>query len=364
MIIYIIMLLLVAITTMLATKNRKKYIIPFMVMFTLAALRGSGMGADYRNYFAFFHRYRQYDLKQVFSSREFGYVLLNKIISLFSNEFQWVIAAVSFLALIGVWKFIYEYSAIPWLSIWIYISMYFYQDTFTRLRQAVAISLVLIAYKYALEKKLIKFLLLIFGAVTFHNTAIVALCIYPFVHIKLQKKHMLFLSVILALFVVFRENLFLAIVHIVAGRYSYYSMEAESGGGRMLFILYLIIFSFIVISIFNFKKVKSLYEIKPRIGKIESGEERLNRLIVGCGGIMVVTQALATVWPLMNRLGDYFSIPVLLLLPNLIVTRFNSRDKTIICSVVVALSFAFYIFLLNSDPGYTVPFYFYSKQTF
>ena len=185
MLFYIVNLFFISLTAYVLRKNKRlMYSVIFIWLFTLGALRGEGVGADYYGYKSYFEIFSKLKWFSSYASIERGYILLNKIISIFTDNYQWLLVVCSFLSLIGVIYFVKKQAFFPIVSIWLYISMGYYQATFTRLRQAIAISVVLIAYKYAQEKKFWKFILLIILASLFHRTALIAVLIYPFLHLN------------------------------------------------------------------------------------------------------------------------------------------------------------------------------------
>lgn len=347
--IYYILLLVIVTVICACLKNSRhlKYIIPFLLLFSCAALRGEGMGADYYTYRIYFSRYADMSMEEIFKQEESGYVFLNKILSVFSTDFYIVIVVVAFISLIGVFYFLKEncekYTA---LSIWLYITLFFYLWTFTILRQAIAMSIVLIAFCYAMKNNWLKFFLLVLIAfLFFHNTAIIALIIYPLLKMDLKQIYFIIIFIIVSILFYYRENILKIMRYIVLRRFRFYfSSELIQGEGNSLLLVYFALTVFIFFLIF---KVKS----------IEEENVVLQKMILWSSCIGTTLQSMAMIFGLFNRLSQYFMIPVFLILPTLIRTKFKQKDRVIIVGLIMFVSFLFYIYMLNAEGKTIVPYY-------
>lgn len=346
---YISLLFIVTIICACLKDSRKlKYIIPFIILFGCAALRGEGIGADYYTYRSYFFSYAQMDIEEILIQEEAGYVLLNKILSIFSSDFQIVIVVVSFISLIGIFYFLKEncekYVA---LSIWLYMTLYFYIWTFTILRQAIAMSLVMIAFCYAMKDDWIKFVLLVLIAFFFfHNTAIIALIIYPLLKLDLKQIYFILILIISSMFFYFREDILEILKYIVIRRFRFYfSYEIIQGEGNSLLLVYFALTIFIFFLIFNVKSIVVQENIV------------LQKMILWSSCIGTALQSMSMIFGLFNRLSQYFMVPVFLLLPTLIRIKFKQKDRVIIVGLIMFVSFIFYIYMLNAEGRTVVPYY-------
>ena len=82
----------------------------------------------------------------------------------------------------------------------LFITFETYTLTFGILRQAIALSISLLAFNFLDKRKPIKFILLVLFASLFHKTAAIFLLAYPFLFIKVNKK----VIVIFTFIVIFR----------------------------------------------------------------------------------------------------------------------------------------------------------------
>lgn len=150
-------------------EKRDKFflMIVWIALSFVAGMRAYSVGSDSLTYATMFQ-------KEYVSNFEIGYVSICKLLWLFTNNptvLFWICALLTNgLVLIVIYK---KSRYIP-LSVFTYIGMYFYFNSFNAMRQYIAVSLVFFAYMYLVDDKQIKYWLLIILASTFHKTAILA----------------------------------------------------------------------------------------------------------------------------------------------------------------------------------------------
>ncbi len=130
--------------------------------------------------------------------KEFGYVLLNMAVGLFTANRYIFILFVTLLIYACLYQSFkrhtnnYAFAIILFLGLWFFFS-------FTYLRQVLGASIVWLAIKYVSQRNLKRFLIIVFVAATFHNSAIILLPLY-FVPIKtFEKKHIMIVMGVLFL---------------------------------------------------------------------------------------------------------------------------------------------------------------------
>lgn len=108
---------------------------------------------------------------------EFGYCFLNVGVALFSaNRYIFILVATLIIYTCLYFSFKrhtnnYAFAIILFLGLWFFFS-------FTYLRQVLAASIAWLAIKYISERDIKRFLIVVFIAVTFHNSAIILLPLY------------------------------------------------------------------------------------------------------------------------------------------------------------------------------------------
>ena len=329
MVFYISNLLLIFGTLYVFRKNVKIMgMIAFLWLFLLSALRAEGIGDDYYSYQELYELF----LIKDYRGYEPLYILLNYLCA-YIGGYRSVVVLVAGLSLIGPVFYTVKHSKYPIISLWLYITISFFVWTFTIYRQAIAISFILIAYSYAQEKKIFKFLLFVLIAAGFHNLSIFFVLIYPILNFHWIKCVWQYISIIsIAIFFVFRNHLlvFIQIVQkMLGGRFVYYDLNNIEKEGESLAAAYLIVFLIIML----ISNKNSLHGYVLRV----------------YSSLMVLCQMIATVFPLANRMGLFFAVPTFLLLPNIWDDVFEAKSRRTILSIIMLISLFYYIFYLHLE---------------
>lgn len=115
-------------------------------------------------------------------ANEFGYCLLNMGVGLFSaNRYIFILVATLIIYICLYFSFKrytnnYAFAIILFLGLWFFFS-------FTYLRQVLGAGIAWLAIRYVIDRDLKRFLIVVFVAATFHNSAIVFLPLY-FIPVK------------------------------------------------------------------------------------------------------------------------------------------------------------------------------------
>lgn len=121
--------------------------------------------------------------------------LLVVFVSSFTNNYTVYLTVAASFFVISVGIFVNRYSESPMISYIALLSLGYVYFSMAGLRQSIAIAVLLFAYKYVHERKLLKFLLLVAIAYGFHNTAIIFVIIYPIAKWKVTWKNFAVLGV-------------------------------------------------------------------------------------------------------------------------------------------------------------------------
>lgn len=151
------------------------------VLIFVATFRYS-IGYDYFNYMRIFEEIRSLSLSEIFGSYVYqkfmGYALFNKLVATLGGDYI-LLLFVTNLLLTGmvVWH-VHKYSKMPWLSMYLYVTLQFFAHSMNLVRQSIAATICLMSYRFIREKKLIPFLLIVTAACTFHLSAVFMLGFY------------------------------------------------------------------------------------------------------------------------------------------------------------------------------------------
>lgn len=193
-----------------------------------AALRGDSVGIDYQMYEEYFRAMREggadYLLSPANSYRvEWGYSLLNYLVSLVSGDVR-VFMAVTAVLIVGLTcVFIARYSPSWWLSVYVFLSFGFFNNSICFIRQSIAITIFLFAIPFLKEKKLVPYLVVVVLAASFHKALFIMVVLYFIAHIPVNWKSLTVYGVLTALVLVFSWPLFHFVTQFV---YQYYATES------------------------------------------------------------------------------------------------------------------------------------------
>lgn len=221
-------------------------ILAILPMFLLFVLRYKYIGADTIGYVRFFQKeIRGYSFIELFDQDatrfEIGFRIYVKIISLFTKNYT-VFFLINGLLIFGILlRFSLKYTDNPFLFFFLFITLGTYAFMETGLRQALAISICILAMDFIKEKKFFPFLLLVILAYFFHKSALVFLLIYPLCAIK-KTDWLIFTYVILAIVFVVGFAAFQNLFNEILG-YEYGIEETGNGGIFMVFVFVLCAFS-------------------------------------------------------------------------------------------------------------------------
>ena len=323
---YLLLLVLIIFTYIIIEKilniKNKEVIflkVAFIEMLLFLGLRDVSVGIDLKNYIPYFNMIKQAKWNNLFILKlEKGYILLNKLISIFGNEnlFLFVIAIIT---LSGVYFSIKHFSKNYFFSIFIFITFQFYIFQFSGLRQSIAYSIILISLKYIKERNWIKFIVTVLIASTFHKTAIIFIPAYWIAKNKINIKSIKLFFVILILLYILKIPILTLITKYI---YKTYDVLSSTDGYNML-ILLLSIFVFFLL-------------IKNRDN--ENNDIWFNMLMVA-----VLIQSLASVQGNIARLTMYYSYSLMFLIPNAIHDIESTEQRITIKTVIYILLFVFYL---------------------
>ncbi|XTR37216.1 EpsG family protein [Paraclostridium tenue] len=304
-------------------------------LFIILALRSESVGADISRYIKNFNFISTNNWDIISGLRyEVGYKLLVKIISLITNDSQIFISIIAAISLIGVTKLIYKYSSMPVLSYWLYITFGFYTFIFSGLRQAIAISLVLISFDYLMENKIIKFILMVILASLFHKTAMAFIVCYPFKNINITKKNILSMFVSFLFIFIFRFKIMSILKTMLYDEY-----EIVASNSYTLLIVALIIL------------MASLYFYKSVINKNSK-----NSIYYQMMYLSVCCLLLASTTTNMTRIADYFYIYLIILIPEVLTSIKDKKLAYIGITLVLCISFLQYMWLTPKSQIAIVPY--------
>lgn len=322
-------------------KTNKNYLLFICIILTLfLGFRANHVGLDMKNYEDFFNLASNSSFSYLFKNVQFelGFKIYTKIISLFFNNYSIFIFITSLLSMIGVYDFIKENSKNYFASIYLFITFNFYIYLFCTLRQVLAISILLLSTRFIKSKDFRKFILLVLLATLFHKTAIVFSIVYFIPYIKLTKEKINYFCIGALILFLIKNPLIDFFTSVFYSQYENY-MDTSGTGYTTLFLF----FGLLIGIIYIFKNFKL--------------SEKNNQLFIGMLMITIPLQILATTQGLIARLTLYFSISILILIPNVLENEKNENFKNVLYFFYYVSLFFFYYFEILGNTMY-VPYQF------
>lgn len=243
--VYLILLLLVTKHMHYKHKRMVQSVGSLLGLLFLLGLHSPDVGADMEHYIPAF----QGVSKELTFTPDFvlgfepGFVLYMSAIKLISSNEQIFLFISALVILIPIVLMIFRHSEMPMLSIIIYASWYLYYFSFSGLRQALAISICVIASMYMMRRKWLPFILIVLLASQFHASALLFLIAYPLYNIHISNVKLFLASVIMLLVLIVFKDVLSLVADFVFGEGNRYTGHIKTGefGGYTIAIVYLLI---------------------------------------------------------------------------------------------------------------------------
>ncbi|WP_214823606.1 EpsG family protein [Exiguobacterium sp. s28] len=242
--------------------------------------------------------------------RDPGYYIFQKMTQLMTDNYQWylVIVAVLFLVPFGIW--IYRNSMEPLLSFIIFSTLFYAFFAITGIRQTLATAIaVLIGYHFIQQRRFWPFLGVVLVAATIHKSALVFIPFYFLATKTITTRYVLFMGALIPFLFVFRVQLF-EFFRTISG-YAEYEYYTGAGTGNFSFML-------LVITIVSLWRREQMIAANPKV------THYLNALLIA-----LCFLPLTFIHPSMMRVVQYFSIFIMLLIPELI-RSFERRERLLV----------------------------------
>lgn len=236
--------------------NGNKYVILCCLeLVLLTGVRGYTVGADTAKYLSAISYYGRLPISKLLTAElvypynfEIGYFALTKLsvfLGLGKTGFLFVVAAIVY---IPVFIAIKKYSPMPYISILCYFAFGFFSYSLGIFRQMIASAILFCGWKYIEGRHLIKYLLIVVLAMTFHTTAVVAITLYFLYGVKWNRIIGWIIPVEIALlllgrvFALILVQIFPKYAGYVGGRY-----DVQGGSYLMLLMLNVVLLASIFI---------------------------------------------------------------------------------------------------------------------
>ena len=305
--------------------DRRTLTVFFVLLYLLLALRHNTVGNDYAVYLYYFDAISNMEWGSLFSlDIEMGYVLLNKVVSVFTDNFQWFLAIVSAIIVLPIWHVYRKHSEDAPMTILLFVNSATFVMFFSGIRQSIAIAIGCLAFEFARNKKWIKFLIAVVIAIFFHRSAFILLALYPLCHYRLRKKSLYYLLPAYVVLIIFNRQIF-SVLFTLSGMYSEHEMSSTGAYTSLILFALFAVYSIVI----------------PDENKLDKTGRMFRNILL----FSLAIQMFAPVHNTVMRLNYYFIIFMPLLIPKIIKYHDEKQEKlTQISKVVIFVFFTCYFF--------------------
>lgn len=308
-------------------ENHKAYCIGITVL--LCCLMGFrsetlGMNDVQYIYIPMFNRIKEMSFSEVLTIypayRGNLIAIFTKLFTLIcDNQYIWLIC-VSIPFVIAAGKLIYEDSEYPAMSFFMLFGTHIYLVNMFLIRHSIAMAILICSFSFIKQRKPIKFILTVILAGMFHTTAFVFLIAYPVAIMRFNWK--IYVITLVGSFVIIRYNSMFFDLLFTYMDNEYYSNYVRSSGSKLLTYFYISLLILICIIVCRwFSKKKTL--------------EKKEEMYFNITCLSVVTMGFTSVVVDFYRIGMFFGIYGVILLPNLIRSIKDVRIRLIISAALI-----------------------------
>ena len=274
----------------------------FIIFFILLALRHESVGNDIWNYKMHFESIASLNLRQtLIRDGDILYNVLNWIVAQLTKDYRLFLSLVAAIILLPIAIYYAEDREYGFLKMILFMNMPVFIMIFSGLRQSIAFSVGIIAYKCVRDKKIWQFLLWALIAMGFHHSGFIVFTFYPLYHATFKRKHLLFVVPILLFLYAFNKQIFGMVTLVLTAIFGEdYSGEIVDTGAYAMLILFVL---FVVISY------------------VLPDENKMDKETLGLRNFLLMAVALQCFVPLNRlamRLNYYFLIFIPVLIPKIL----------------------------------------------
>lgn len=311
------------------TLDRLTFIIIMLFLWVIIAFRHEDIGNDTSTYLSFFSSIC--NSVEISTRFEIGYVFLNKVISLFTDDPHIFLIILSSLTMFFTSLFIWKYSENKTLSAILFFFVYF-TIYISALRWSIAITFLLYAYQSLKKDRKFTFLLYVLIATLFHTTSIYFLIIIVGKYIKFNK--MYFSLVFLLTFLISVSGVLNYILQFFVGDYYInYLLGDRVQSGYLAVTLYLF-------------RVLILYFIFIVLYKKSSNRSNFDLILI-C--LALITMNFCFSLNILRRLSEILLVPSIIIFPNYL-NSYVCKNRGVIQILLITSLLVFFLGTLLLKP--------------
>lgn len=207
-----------------SSRNTAIYLTVSMLPLLFVASCRYAIGFDYfsyRNIYKMINEWSFGDILHIYFGEPL-FFLTCKVIGMTGCPYQVFLLLINTFLLTVAIHFMSRYSKIPWLSIYLYITLQFLAYNMNLIRQSIATAFFLLAYPCLKNRKILPYTMLILLGGLFHNSLLFLYPLYFLLPIKQSKKSLLFLAALTTIVYIFFDPLFEFLRPLLPTKYTRY----------------------------------------------------------------------------------------------------------------------------------------------
>lgn len=365
--IYFLFFLTICVLSYFMTRNKKRIFLPTIIIGTLISLliglRAENIGNDTTTYITIFNESNIYtDFLQPSNGFEIGFIILMRIIGLFTNNPHTCLLIVAFITIMPMIYIIFKYSPTPWFSIFLFAGLGYFTFYMSGLRQSIALTLTFVALPLLLKRKIFSYSFFIILATFFHTSAIFAFIFIPFAYIDIKDINVLILLIITSFIAIF-FNYLINLLYIFFPKYiRYFDGDYFNGTGVLasafnLCTTLLLVFFIIYFTNTNLNGKKMF---KYGIRNNNSNSHIFEWSII----LVILLQIIGLRANMIDRITSYFMLAWILYLPQIAIEIKNKRNSQlfIICIILLYIFKFSLIQVLRPEWNIVLPYTFFWQK--
>lgn len=307
------------------------YLSTLIVLTLFAGFRDGSVGVDTNNYIEMFYKIKNSD-ELTLPGIEYGYILLNRFIGYFFDNYFFILLSTSFLIYFLQLSFLKNNSKDFFLSVILYFGFNFFFTSMVSLRQYIAMGFSFVCFTKFYKKRIFSFIFFAFLSFMFHYTTILFIVAVFMSDFFSKNKKRLIILFILSFFCIPILIYFYRTFILFIPKFSFYAQYEASGEIGKVNLVYIVLVMYCLIEVLLKKKnqTKKNYQLS-------------------CFLIFYICILILGIYiPYMFRLSYYFSFFILIMLPEVIDNKVNIK----IILIFLAISIFTYNFYMNSASIY------------
>lgn len=332
-----------------------------LMLFLIAGLRSTAVGGDsgqYARLYALVSRLELSDILERFNTEPLFYVFA-KFLSIFSTSYTFLFCVIGAIFAFSISYFIYRFSEAPYISLVMLIPMQFFPFTLSGCRQALTLSIVLLAISLVLKKSYIKFAIVLLVAYFIHNSTIFVLPFILLVHLRNKTvSRILFVAGMIFTYI-FRVPILSFITNYIYTDYEIYEETRGSFTTLLMYLGILILCAFFINNPRLFRTTDSelIHRSLDRLLPTDDAfvqERTMYQLFEVLLGFGVIIQLLVPLQPNIYRVAMYYQIVSILIVPKIVYSIPNRLIKGLSISgffaIMILLYFRFTFYAAGANP--------------